>query len=176
MWDLHALIQSRKNGNLPELRTLDVCHNTNLCAIMNSKKPSERCYCHTKTGQEFLDDPLKSIYYLQEFSISVCPKDEFIILAHWPRLEQLGIDCIGKTNMQKIMWAIAEAYEKSLLPSLQRVLLFVKRKRTYSREMELLKSYQTARREIERLNKHGILVTVMKMDDKKILRRFESRF
>ena len=164
--DLCGLIQSRAEGNLPKLRTLDVSHNSRLLAIMDSfthEEPSKQCLYHIKSGQQFSDDPSKSLNYLQDLSISVRPRDEFTISKHWPRLEQLGIDFQMATNMQKIMQIIAEAYENSLLPSLREVLLFV--------EFE-----QPVRLEIERLNKHGIFVTIMKMVDKKFLRRFEGRF
>ena len=81
----------------------------------------------------------------------------------WPRLEQLSIDCFGEKQTPVMMRTIAEAYENNLLPSLQRVLLFVERNQFASLEME-------------RLTKHVILVTMMKMDNKKFLRQFESRF
>ena len=87
-------------------------------------------------------------------------KDQLIISTHWHRLEQLSIDCIGYTTTENKKRTIAKAYEKSLLPSLQRLLLFVEKD-------------QFASLETERLNKHGILLTVMKMEDRKFLQRVE---
>ena len=161
--DLCALIQSRAEGNLPKLRTLDVSHNFHFLAIMDGfehEEPSVQCCHHTTSVQQFSDDQSESLNYLQELSISVDRKDELIISTHWPRLEQLSIDCIGYTNTENEIRTIAKAYEKSLLPSLQRVLLFV--------DMD-----QFANLEMERLTKPGILLTVMKMEDRKFLQRVE---
>ena len=156
--DLCALIQSRVEGNLPKLRTLDVSLNPDLFAIMDSfehEKPSEQCLYHMKPGQQFSDD-LKSINYLQDLRISVYQSSMLFISNQWPRLEQLSIDCFGEKPTPVMMRTIAEAYEKNLLPSLQSILLFADRN-------------QFSCLETIRLNKHGILVTMMKMEDKKFL-------
>ena len=161
--DLCALIQSRAEGNLPKLRTLDVSHNFHFFAIMDSfehEEPSVQCCHHMTSAQQFSDDQSESLNYLQELSISVDWEDELIISTHWPRLEQLSIDCIGYMNTENEIRTIAKAYEKRLLPSLQRVLLFVYRNQIPSLETE-------------RLKKHGILPTVMKMEDRKFLQRAE---
>ena len=62
--DLCALIQSRAEGNLPKLRTLDVSHNSHFLAIMDSfehEEPSVQCCHHTTSAQQFSDDQSESL-------------------------------------------------------------------------------------------------------------------
>ena len=149
-----SLVNSKVEGKLPKLRTLDIVSfscNFHLSAIMNYyvRKESNP----EKSSLQFLF-PVTPLNHLQELTFSVDPWEEFAIRAHWPRLKRLGIACMGETNTEKIRKEIAEAFEGGLLPNLQTVVLFVE-------------TIPTPSFETERLNKHGIVLTIMKLEDRK---------
>ena len=106
------------------------------------------------------DDPSKSLKYLQELTTSEGQGEEFIISTAWPRLEKLCIVCTEGADTGKIMKVIAKAFEKGLLPRLRAVdclLLFVTEPHTESLDLE-------------RLNEHGIILTMMKVTEKRLFR------
>ena len=104
--DLCSLVKCKARGKLPQLLSLDISHNSRFHTIMNyfkHEKPSVDCIHHTKSVQQFSDNPTDSMNdSLQDLTISVNPGEKLVISRPWPRLERLAIVCIGETSIDSI--------------------------------------------------------------------------